>query len=70
MRVAMSVLGRAMGVHGARGLSDDTPLARWWAMARGLHIADGPEEVHLEIVARSELARAAEARARHVGAAG
>lgn len=59
MRTALDVIGRAMSVHGARGLSDEIPLARWWAMARGLHIADGPEEVHMEVVARHELDRAA-----------
>lgn len=55
MRVALDVIARAMTVHGALGVSDDTMLARWWALARGLHIADGPEDVHLEIVARKEL---------------
>ncbi|MEU5846336.1 acyl-CoA dehydrogenase family protein [Saccharopolyspora shandongensis] len=59
MRTAMEVIERAISVHGALGLSDDVPLARWWALVRGLHIADGPEEVHLEVVARHEL-RAAE----------
>lgn len=56
MRTAVTVLDRAVGVHGALGVSGDSPLARWWALARGLHIADGPEEVHMEIVARNELA--------------
>lgn len=55
-RMALAVLDRAVGVHGAMGVSEDSPLARWWANARALHIADGPEEVHLEVVARSELA--------------
>ncbi|KXF50004.1 acyl-CoA dehydrogenase [Rhodococcus sp. SC4] len=56
MRTAVTVLDRAVGVHGAMGVSQDSPLARWWALARGLHIADGPEEVHLEVVARHEFA--------------
>lgn len=55
MRMALAVIGRAISVHGAAGLSDDLPLARWWAHARGLHIADGPEETHLEVIARREL---------------
>lgn len=54
-RTALTVLDRAVGIHGAMGVSEDSPLARWWASARALHIADGPEEVHLEVVARSEL---------------
>ena len=56
MRTAVTVLDRAVGVHGAMGVSADSPLARWWALARGLHIADGREEVHLEVLARNELA--------------
>lgn len=58
-RMALAVIDRAIGMHGAKGVSQDTPLARWWANARGLHIADGPEEVHLELVARAELGRLA-----------
>lgn len=57
-RMCMAVIDRAIAVHGAKGVSDDTPLARWWASSRGLHIADGPEEVHLELIARAELGRA------------
>lgn len=56
-RMAMAVIDRAIGMHGAKGVSDDVPLARWWSNARGLHIADGPEEVHLELVARAEFGR-------------
>ncbi|WP_238145154.1 acyl-CoA dehydrogenase family protein [Antricoccus suffuscus] len=58
-RMAVAVIDRAVGMHGAKGVSQDTPLARWWARARGLHIADGPEEVHLELLARAELGRLA-----------
>lgn len=39
-------------------VSDDFPLARAWAHARTLRLADGPDEVHLEAIARSELGRA------------
>jgi len=54
-RVALDVLDRAIQVHGGAGVSDDTPLARWWAMVRTLRIADGPDEVHVRTVARAEL---------------
>lgn len=57
LRAALLTLDRAIQVHGALGVTDDVPLARWWTHARGLHIADGPEEVHLEVVARSEFRR-------------
>jgi acyl-CoA dehydrogenase len=56
-RVAAAVLDRAIQVHGGAGVSDDLPLARMWATSRVLRIADGPDEVHLRSVARSELAR-------------
>ena len=45
-------------VFGAAGVSDDTPLARWYASLRSLRIADGPDEVHLMGIARRELRRA------------
>jgi acyl-CoA dehydrogenase len=54
-RVALDVLDRAIQIHGGAGVSDDTPLARWWAMMRTLRIADGPDEVHIRSVARAEL---------------
>ncbi len=46
----------AVQLHGAAGLSDDTPLAAAYATARALRLADGPDEVHLALVARLELA--------------
>jgi len=55
-RVALEVIDRAIQVHGGAGVGDDTPLAAMWAGARALRIADGPDEVHLRSVARSELA--------------
>ncbi|HEY6378746.1 MAG TPA: acyl-CoA dehydrogenase family protein [Candidatus Dormibacteraeota bacterium] len=58
-RVACSVLDRAIQVHGGAGVSDDVPLAGWYAAARTLRIADGPDEVHLMSVARQELRRLA-----------
>jgi acyl-CoA dehydrogenase len=54
---ALWVLDKAIQVHGGMGVSDDTPLARMWAGARTLRIADGPDEVHNMVVARRELGR-------------
>ncbi len=56
--VALRVLDRAMQAHGAAGLSQDTFLASAWAMARALRLADGPDEVHIESIAKWELAKA------------
>ena len=50
------IVDRAIQVHGAAGLSQDLPLAEFWAAARSLRIADGPDEVHLESIAKMELA--------------
>ena len=55
MRAVTDVLDRAIQVFGAAGVSDDTPLARWYASIRSLRIADGPDEVHLMAIARREL---------------
>ncbi|WP_106399013.1 acyl-CoA dehydrogenase family protein [Actinocorallia populi] len=55
-RVALEVLDKAIQVHGGAGVSPDTPLARMWAAARTLRLADGPDEVHIRSVARTELA--------------
>ncbi len=57
MRTATTVIDRAIQVFGAAGVSDDTPLARWYASLRALRIADGPDEVHLMAIARRELRR-------------
>jgi acyl-CoA dehydrogenase len=56
-RMALRVLDRAIQAHGGAGVCEDFPLARAWAHARTLRLADGPDEVHLEAIARSELAR-------------
>ena len=56
-QTALWVIDKAIQVHGGAGVSDDTPLARMWAMARTLRIADGPDEVHNMVVARRELGR-------------
>ncbi len=52
------VVDRAMQAFGAMGLTPDTPLARLWSWGRALRFLDGPDEVHLRTVARSELSRA------------
>ena len=54
-RVALSVIDRAIQVHGAAGVSQDYPLAHMYAHARTLRIADGPDEVHKMTIARREL---------------
>ncbi|MDP9118431.1 MAG: acyl-CoA dehydrogenase family protein [Actinomycetota bacterium] len=54
-RAASYVVDRAIQAHGAAGVSGDTPLAEAWAQLRTLHLADGPDEVHLRSVAREEL---------------
>jgi acyl-CoA dehydrogenase len=56
-RAASYVLDRAIQAFGAAGVSGDTPLAEMWAGLRTLHLADGPDEVHLRSVARVELNR-------------
>ncbi len=53
--VALRVLDRAIQAHGAAGVSQDTFLAGAWANARTLRLADGPDEVHTESIARLEL---------------
>jgi acyl-CoA dehydrogenase len=56
-RTALRVLDRAIQAHGAAGVSEDFPLAKAWAHARTLRLADGPDEVHLEAIAKIELSR-------------
>ncbi|HWS54512.1 MAG TPA: acyl-CoA dehydrogenase family protein [Pyrinomonadaceae bacterium] len=53
--VALNVIDRAVQAHGGAGVSDDFFLASAWANARALRLADGPDEVHLESLARMEL---------------
>jgi acyl-CoA dehydrogenase len=55
--VALNVLDRAVQAHGAAGVSQDLFLARAWAHSRTLRLADGPDEVHLESIAKWELAK-------------
>jgi acyl-CoA dehydrogenase len=55
--VTLRVLDRAIQAHGGAGVSQDTFLAGAWAMVRTLRLADGPDEVHIESVAKWELAK-------------
>jgi len=50
--VLQRVLDRAIQVHGALGMTDETPLAYWYRHERGARIYDGPDEVHKSAVAR------------------
>jgi acyl-CoA dehydrogenase len=54
-RMALRVLDRAIQAHGAAGVSDDFFLANAWAHARTIRLADGPDEVHREAIAKAEL---------------
>jgi acyl-CoA dehydrogenase len=53
--VALAVLDRAIQAHGGGGVCDDFFLASAWANQRTLRLADGPDEVHLESIAKLEL---------------
>jgi acyl-CoA dehydrogenase len=53
--MALRVLDRAIQAHGGLGVSQDTFLAGAWASVRALRLADGPDEVHLESIAKWEL---------------
>jgi acyl-CoA dehydrogenase len=56
-QVACDVIDRAIQVHGAAGVSDDTPLARLYSWHRAMRIFDGPDEVHMRTIARAEIGR-------------
>ncbi|MFF5446617.1 acyl-CoA dehydrogenase family protein [Streptomyces sp. NPDC012888] len=56
-RAVVRILDDAVQLHGAGGVSQDTPLAELWAAARTLRLADGPDEVHQRSLARRELER-------------
>ncbi|MCV7384204.1 acyl-CoA dehydrogenase family protein [Mycolicibacter longobardus] len=53
--IALKIVDRAIQVHGAGGVTDDFPLAGFWAHLRTLRLADGPDEVHQRAIARQEL---------------
>jgi len=58
--VTLQVLDRAIQAHGAAEVSQDTFLAEAWAHTRTLRLADGPDEVHLETIAKLELRKISE----------
>jgi acyl-CoA dehydrogenase len=54
-RMTLRVIDRAIQAHGAAGVSDDFHLASAWAHARTIRLADGPDEVHRDAIAKLEL---------------
>jgi acyl-CoA dehydrogenase len=54
-RMALRVLDRSIQAHGAAGVCDDFPMALMWAHSRTIRLADGPDEVHREAIAKLEL---------------
>lgn len=61
-RMLQSVVDMAMQIHGAAGVSKDFALSGFFAQARMLRLADGPDEVHREVIAKIEIARRARQR--------
>src|SRR5471030_2106337 len=57
-RMQVAIANRAMQTFGAKGLTQDTPLADIWTQGRILQYADGPDEVHLRSIARHEVREA------------
>ncbi|HSN72469.1 MAG TPA: acyl-CoA dehydrogenase family protein [Steroidobacteraceae bacterium] len=57
--MAQRVIDRSIQVHGGLGLTNDVELARSWIYARSVRIADGPDEVHLDAIAKMEFAELA-----------
>ncbi|GGS42619.1 acyl-CoA dehydrogenase family protein [Actinokineospora fastidiosa] len=53
--MALGVIDMAIQLHGGAGMTDDFPLAAAYSGARSLRLADGPDEVHLGVIARLEL---------------
>ena len=60
--VALRVIDRAIQAHGGAGVSQDTFLASAWAAIRTLRLADGPDEVHVESIAKLELAKSGQSK--------
>jgi acyl-CoA dehydrogenase len=54
-KMALKIIDRAIQAHGGGGVSQDFPLTNFWIYARSLRLADGPDEVHLESIAKMEL---------------
>ncbi len=61
-RLQTRIVDRAMQVFGAMGLTPDTPLSYLWTWGRAMRFLDGPDEVHLGVVAREELRKARDTR--------
>jgi len=57
-RITQKIIDHAIQTHGGGGVSQDFPLAQFWIYARTLRLADGPDEVHLETIAKMELKKA------------
>ncbi|MDF2232882.1 acyl-CoA dehydrogenase family protein [Albimonas sp. CAU 1670] len=57
-RLQTGITDRAMQVFGAAGITPDTPLSYLWTWGRALRFIDGPDEVHLMVIARDELGKA------------
>jgi len=55
--MALTIIDRAIQVHGGAGVTDDFPLAGFYAHMRTLRLADGPDEVHKRTIAQVELRR-------------
>ncbi|WP_040798189.1 acyl-CoA dehydrogenase family protein [Nocardia higoensis] len=56
-RAALRVIDRAIQVHGGAGVTDTTPLPALYGWHRAMRLFDGPDEVHLQTIAKSELRR-------------
>lgn len=54
-QMALKIIDRAIQTHGGGGVCEDFPLSNFWIYARTLRLADGPDEVHLESIAKMEL---------------
>jgi acyl-CoA dehydrogenase len=55
-QMAQTVADRAIQIHGGMGMSDDTPIARFFTLNRFLRLADGPDEVHLSQLGKLKIA--------------
>ena len=53
--MALRVIDRAIQAHGGMGVSQDTPLAEWYKTQRTLRLADGPDQVQMEAIAKWEI---------------
>lgn len=60
--IVLKIIDRAIQVHGGAGVTNDFPLASWYAHMRTVRIVDGPDEVHKRVIARQELRKYAQAK--------